>query len=91
MIYSINYDLHKPGKNYEGLHEAIKTCGDWWHHLGSTWLVDSALSAGEIWNRLQPQVDNDDSVLIIGVTRNYSGWLPQRAWDWIREHHGQTV
>jgi hypothetical protein len=43
-IYSINYDLKKPGRDYEGLYTAIKGCGDWWHYLESTWLVDTALN-----------------------------------------------
>jgi len=83
VIYSINYDLKKPGQKYEELYKAIKGCGDWWHHLGSTWLVDTSLDAQGIWGRLSPHVDKDDYVLVIGVTRNYQGWLPQDAWEWI--------
>lgn len=85
MNYAINYDLKKPGRNYEKLYEAIKSCGAWWHYLGSTWLVDTSLSAAEIWSRLAPQVDQNDNVLVIGVTRNFGGWLPQGAWDWLNE------
>ena len=33
MIYAINYDLKRPGQNYEALNNAIKNCGDWWHYL----------------------------------------------------------
>lgn len=83
MIYAINYDLHRPGQNYDKLHDAIRSVGDWWHYLGSTWLVDTNLNVGGIWDRIGPHVDKDDSVLIIGVTRNHAGWLPQAAWDWI--------
>jgi hypothetical protein len=86
MIYAINYDLKRPGQNYEALYEAIKGCGATWHHLGSTWLVDTSLDANGIWKRLEPHVDKNDFFLIIGVTRNYSGWLPQQAWDWINNH-----
>jgi hypothetical protein len=85
MIYAINYDLKKPGQNYAPLYEAIKSCGVWWHHLDSTWLVDTPLSAGAIWDRLAPNVDSNDSVLVIGVTGEYSGWLPKKAWDWINQ------
>lgn len=35
VIYAINYNLKRPGQNYEALHEAIKNCGDWWRLLGS--------------------------------------------------------
>ena len=83
MIYAINYDLKQPGQNYEALHEAIKSCGVWWHYLDSTWLVDTNLTAQSIWQRLEPHVDKNDSVLVIGVTRDHQGWLPQEAWDWI--------
>lgn len=83
MIYAINYDLKKPGRNYEDLHVAIKSCGAWWHYLGSTWLVDTSLTAEGIWQRLAPHVDQNDRVLVIGVTGDYQGWLTKEAWDWI--------
>lgn len=88
MIYSINYDLRQPGRNYEKLYEAIKSCGAWWHNLESTWLVDTTLSASQVWDRIRAHVDRNDSVLIIGVTKDYSGWLPKQAWDWIRGRQG---
>lgn len=83
MIYAINYDLKRPGQNYAALHEAIKRCGDWWHVLDSTWLIDTTLSANGIRDRLAPYVDKSDFCLVIGVTRDYQGWLPQQGWDWI--------
>ena len=83
MIYAVNYDLKKPGQDYTKLHEAIKACGAWWHYLGSTWLVDTSLNAQGIWDAISAHVDANDRVLIIGVTRNYQGWLPKEAWDWI--------
>lgn len=84
MIYAVNYDLKKPDRDYSGLYEAIKGCGAWWHFLGSTWLVDTGLDAAGIWKRLEPHIDTNDRALVIGVTRDYSGWLPKDAWDWIR-------
>lgn len=83
MIYAINYDLKRPGQNYETLYEAIKSCGTWGHFLGSTWLVDTSLNAKGIWDRLAPHVDKNDYVLVIGVTRDYEGWLPKEAWEWL--------
>lgn len=83
MIYAINYDLKRPGQNYEALYSAIKSCGVWWHHLGSTWLVDTSLTAQGVWNKLEPHVDKNDFFLVIGVTREYQGWLPKEAWEWL--------
>jgi hypothetical protein len=92
MIYAINYDLHKPSQNYNELFEAIKGCGtSWWHYLGSTWLVDTQLTAQGIWARLEPHVDKNDNFLIIGVTKNYSGWLPEKAWEWLRERQAKLA
>lgn len=83
MIISINYDLKRPGQNYQSLYDAIKSCGASWHYLGSTWLVDTTLTAGQVWAKLALLVDKNDFVLVIGVTRDYQGWLPKDAWDWI--------
>ena len=91
MIYAINYDLRRPGQNYESLHEAIKNCGAWWHFLRSTWLVDTSLSASGIWDRLARHVDKNDLFLVIGVTRDYQGWLPRDAWDWINSRQTKMV
>ena len=86
MIYAINYDLRTPGQQYDKLYDAIKSCGStWWHYLGSTWLVDTSLNASQIWARIQPHCDTNDRILVIGVTRDYSGWLPKDAWDWINQ------
>jgi len=86
MIYAVNYDLKKPGHDYEGLYGAIKGCGAWWHYLESTWLIQSGLNAHEIWTRLASHCDQNDRVLVIRVTSDYSGWLPKEAWEWIDSH-----
>ena len=83
MIYAINYDLKRPGQNYNALYKAIKSCGAWRHDLNSTWLVDTQLTAEGIWNKLEPHIDENDLVLVIGVTSDYQGWLPDDAWEWI--------
>ena len=57
MICAINYDLKKPGQNYDPLYTAIKSLGTCWHYLSSTWLVDTNLSANGIWQKLAPHVD----------------------------------
>jgi len=92
MIYAINYDLKKPGQRYKRLHEAIKQCGvSWWHYLESTWLVDTNLSADQIWARLEPHLDKNDSALVIRVTNDCQGWLPEKAWQWISGRSRQAA
>ena len=91
MIYSINYDLKKPGRDYSGLYNAIQSCGDWWHFLESTWLVDTSLDASGIWKRIEAHIDPNDFVLVIGVTRDYQGWLSEEAWNWINDHRSRAA
>jgi hypothetical protein len=91
MIYAINYDLKEPGRDYVGLYEAIKGCGAWWHYLESTWLVDTNLDAEGIWKRLSPHFDENDRALVIGVTKNYQGWLPNDAWEWINDRRDRAA
>jgi hypothetical protein len=84
----ITYDLNKPGQGYTDLYEAIKGLGAWWHYLDSTWIVSGySLTATTVWNALQPHIDKNDSVFIVDITRDaHSGWLPQKAWDWINKN-----
>jgi hypothetical protein len=43
-------------------------------------------NAGSIWERLKPQVDTSDSLLIIQICDNVSGWLEKDAWEWLHKH-----
>lgn len=83
MVYIVSYDLNRPGQNYAGLYEALKSFEDWWHYLDSTWLLDTGRSAQQIYDRLAPVLDSNDSILVIRVGRDYQGWLPTKAWEWI--------
>ena len=83
MVYLITYDLHRPGQNYTGLHLALKGLGEWAHPLESVWLVNSSLSATDIYNRLAPEIDKNDNILVTAMGRDHQGWLPAWAWTWI--------
>lgn len=87
MILLITYDLHKPGQNYEGLHEEIKKYGTWWHHLDSTWLVSTTDTPTQCMKKLRQHMDDNDNLLVIEVCDNYNGWLPQKAWDWLHKRN----
>lgn len=84
----VGYDLHKPVQNYPGLIDCIKGFGAWWHHLDSTWLVVTALSASELRDKLGTYIDGDDELLVIDVTGDSwaSKGLTAKANDWLRQH-----
>ena len=85
-VYVISYDLKKPGQDYTELHEAIKNIGSWWHHLDSTWLVDTDLTPEQIWQKLDGKIDQNDLLLIHALKPGSQGWLTQKAWNWISKH-----
>jgi len=63
--YMIGYDLNKAGKNYDGLITKIKELANgYWHHLDSTWLINSTLTAVQIRDALMPFLDSDDELLV---------------------------
>lgn len=85
MIYSVTYDLKKPGQNYGDLIKKIKTLGTTWAHpCESHWLINTNLNANEIFNQLKPFIDSNDNVLVVKFDVNdYSGWLSKEIWSWI--------
>jgi hypothetical protein len=84
----ITYDLVAPGQNYKGLIEAIKANYTWWHFIESSWLIHTSDSASSIYAKIKQSFDGNDRVLIIQVTNDYQGWLPEDAWKWIKEKIG---
>lgn len=83
-MFLVTYDLNRPGQDYRNLFEAIRGIGPWWHYLGSTWLLDTNLTANQVSERLVPHIDTNDHLLVIEVNpSNTQGWLPAKAWQWI--------
>ena len=90
-VYNVSYDLNKAGKDYSGLHRELKKTASSYHLLDSTWLLYTAETAGQIWERLRSHIDNDDQILIAQITDNKQGWLGKEVWDWINARINQTV
>jgi hypothetical protein len=84
----ITYDLKSPGQKYEKVHETIRNQGAWWHQLESTWIVaGSTLTAQGVSDALVPHLDANDTLLCLNISGDArQGWLPQTAWDWIKQH-----
>ncbi len=83
MVLLITYDLKRPVQQYAALHAEIKRYGTWWHHLESTWIIETSESPKEVYSKLLTHIDQNDNLLIIEVKPNYWGWLPQKAWEWL--------
>ncbi|WP_331345239.1 hypothetical protein [Cellvibrio sp. UBA7661] len=85
-VYCVSYDLNKAGQNYAALYEELKNSPSWWHYLDSTWLIATSETSTQLFERIRKHTDNNDLFFVIKVTNDYSGWLPDEAWKWMREH-----
>lgn len=87
MNYFITYDLNKAGKDYEGVYQAIKDVSvSWCHYWDSSWLIKSNLSsADDVFQKIEPHLDSNDSCMVIEVKNNKQGWLAQNQWDFINK------
>lgn len=87
MVLLITYDLKRPGQQYAALHAEIKAAGTWWHHLESTWIIETELSPQHWYERLAKHIDRNDHIIVFEITRNYYGWAPKEAWDWLAKRN----
>lgn len=85
-VYNISYDLNQPGQRYDDLINEIKRSPGYLACLKSTWLISTNETAQEVYNRLSPNLDKNDSVLVIEVVNNSQGLLTKRQWEWIKQH-----
>lgn len=58
----VGYDLYKPLQNYKDLIDKLKGFATWWHHLDSTWLVRTNLTAPQLRDQLKTLIDSDDEL-----------------------------
>jgi hypothetical protein len=86
MILLVTYNLKRPAGSYPEFFEILKGQDSWWHYLPSTWLVDTELSVEHLYRELKPLLKDGDHILITVLSRDRQGWLPKKAWEWIRKH-----
>ena len=86
--FLITYDLRSPGRDYTGLHAAIKATGRWWHYLESTWVVTTSTyeTADAMFSALRHHFGQNDRLFItpIHASDDRQGWLTQDAWSWLK-------
>lgn len=83
----ICYDLHEPDRNYDELHDAIKSYGIWWHHLESTWFIRTDVKAQEVLTHLSSFIDDNDEILVFAAGTPWWGkGFTKRAFDWLHKY-----
>lgn len=64
----IEYDLRAPGRNYDGLHKAIKAYGVWAHITESTWFIKTNESCVQVRDKLMVHMDRNDRIFVAELT-----------------------
>jgi hypothetical protein len=85
-VYSVSYDLRKPGQNYNNLIQALQqvpSCKP----LQSLWFVDTPQDSATLHNALKSHMDANDGLVVTEITHG-AGWavsgIPQACLDWLR-------
>jgi hypothetical protein len=84
----VGYDLNRPGQDYAALGARLKEFGTWWHHLDSTWIVRTELTAVQLRNEIKGLLHNSDELLVIDVTgKSWAGkGFSEGAYKWLRKN-----
>jgi hypothetical protein len=85
--YLVTYDLIKR-KDYPELIKALESYGNYWHCLGSVWIIKTDKTSKDIYNHLSPHIDNDDKLIVILLQReaNWTNSFSNKCQDWLRNN-----
>ena len=84
--YLVAYDFPGSPDKYSDLFDELQKSPKWWHWIDAVWLLRTDESANEIYARLEPHLDEDINLFITEIGNDHQGWLPSKAWKWIRKH-----
>ena len=93
MLYLISYQIKRNrGRSSrstvaskEAVEDAIAEFGAWRRYLMNVWIVDTAMTVGQMNEKLLKCLSPEDDLLIIGIQEPYQGWLPEEAWKWLNK------
>jgi hypothetical protein len=86
MIVLVTYDIKRTRKDYTEFYAVLKKQGRWWHYISSTWLLKTDKQPTAIADAIRPFMDEADRLFVTEITENNSGYLPEKAWNWLNRH-----
>lgn len=88
----INYDLRKPGRDYQPVYDYIKSHDGHAKPLQSLWLVRTEKSAATIRDELMRLVDSNDKIATFDVTGDaWATSFSNAHTDWMKDHMGTAA
>lgn len=86
-ILLVTYDLKKPGADYNGLYEVLKTAPSWYHIMESCWLLYTTETPSQWFEKVRSKIDQNDNIFIVDISnKSRQGWMNKAAWDWLNSH-----
>ena len=88
FTYLVSYDLIRPEKNYQILHDHLKSYPNWAKPLESVWLIKTPLNYTQLRDTIQQYLDSNDKLLLIDVTKDAAAWksLSPEISNWIKNN-----
>lgn len=84
--YIITYDLKQPLGKYDPFFSELRRSYKWSHYIENTWIVLRYDALVELGPKLRPLIFQSDRLLVLPARGPAEGWLPQEAWQWIRDN-----
>ncbi len=84
MVYLVAFNLQNKRHHYDIFLDALQMT-NWFNFFDNAWLISTDESAQEITERLERYIKEGDFLLVIRVTDEYYGLLPDEAWDWLQK------
>jgi hypothetical protein len=79
--FLIQYTISDDSK----IKEKIKALGSWMSYFKGFWLVETDKTAEEIYDILSNEIP-ETRILVLEINiRDYWGWMPKDAWEWIKK------
>lgn len=63
----------------------VKSIGSWIKYFDNNWIVETTLSANEIYSKLSVGFENDTIFIIELNKTNYWGRMNTKVWDYLKE------
>jgi hypothetical protein len=83
-VYLVAIELRSPNADYAPAIGFIKNIsGAWMYYIPHAVLIRSNETAEVIARKIFPYITKEDYLLVIRVTKEFHGWLPKEAWDWL--------
>lgn len=89
MLLFISYQFNNSDKDYNPFYESIKNLGNkWWHYIDTAWIIQTDRSIDQCNQILISFLESEDRLFIVDISgAKYDGWLPSKAWEWIKANN----